>query len=182
MYVHITDAEGDQILISSDEELQIAEEEMRQPKKIYIKPFSSEQKAPSPEKEKAVHFGVYCDGCDNDITGFRYKCIQCEDYDLCAQCETTQIHSHHYMIRMPQPLESHHTRSLFHHLRKILKKNGVHFNKKHTSDENKSQSNHRNIYYPWLGIYTPHLYDSVDYMTLLELHNVDPESCKVILH
>ncbi|XP_033191726.2 refractory to sigma P [Bombus vancouverensis nearcticus] len=171
------DADGDQILISSDEELQIAEEEMRQPKKIYIKPFSSEQKASSPEKEKTVHFGVYCDGCDNDITGFRYKCIQCEDYDLCAQCETTQIHSHHYMIRMPQPLESHHTRSLFHHLRKILKKNNVYFNKKHTSDENKSQSNHCNIY-PWLGIYAPYLNSFID--TLLEAHisTVDPESCK----
>ncbi|XP_071864040.1 refractory to sigma P [Bombus fervidus] len=169
------DADGDQILISSDEELQIAREEMRQHNKIYIKPFSSEQKAPSHEKEKAVHFGVYCDGCDNDIIGFRYKCIQCEDYDLCEQCEIAQIHSDHYMIRMPKPLEIHHTRSLFHHLRKILKKSGVYYNKKHTSDENKSQSNHCNIY-PWLGIYAPYLYNFVD--TLLEAHAVDPESCK----
>ena len=169
------DTDGDQILISSNEELKIAEEEMGQRMKIYIKPFPSKQKEPSPEKEKPVHFGVYCDGCDNDITGFRYKCIQCEDYDLCAQCETTQIHSHHYMIRMPQPLEWHHTRSLFHHLRKILKKNGVYFNKKHTSDETKSQSNHCNIY-PWLEIYTPYINSFID--TLLEAHNVDPKSYK----
>ncbi|XP_043602991.1 sequestosome-1-like [Bombus pyrosoma] len=169
------DADGDKILISSDEELLIAEEEMKHAKKIYVKPFSSKQQVPSSEKDKAVHFGVYCDGCDNDITGFRYKCIQCEDYDLCAQCETAQIHSHHFMIRMSQPLESHHTRSLFYHLRKVLKKNGVNFNKKHTSDENKSQCIHCNAY-PWLGIYAPYFNNFID--TLLEAHTVDPESCK----
>ncbi|XP_060818351.1 sequestosome-1 isoform X2 [Bombus pascuorum] len=170
------DTEGDQILISSDEELQIARDEMRQHKKIYIKPLSPEKKVPSHEKEKVVHSDVYCDGCDNDIVGFRYKCIQCEDYDLCEQCEIAQMHSHHYMIRMPHPIESHHARSMFHHLKKILKKNSAHFNKKYTCDENKSQSNNHHNIHPWLGIYAPYLQNLID--TIVEAHTVDPESSK----
>ena len=49
------------------------------------------------------HRGVSCDGCSVGIRGFRYKCIQCRDYDLCGDCEGRGIHSSHFMIRMPVP-------------------------------------------------------------------------------
>jgi hypothetical protein len=32
------------------------------------------------------HNGVLCDGCDCEIYGLRYKCVICEDYDLCDKC------------------------------------------------------------------------------------------------
>lgn len=36
---------------------------------------------------------VRCDGCNADpITGTRYKCLQCPDYDLCAKCEAQGTH------------------------------------------------------------------------------------------
>ncbi|TMW54441.1 hypothetical protein DOY81_000433 [Sarcophaga bullata] len=52
--------------------------------------------------EFAVHDNVECDGClMAPIIGFRYKCIQCANYDLCQNCESKHIHSEHMMVRMP---------------------------------------------------------------------------------
>lgn len=48
-----------------------------------------------------VHPGVICDGCDNSIHGFRYKCIQCHDFDLCRHCEGVMMHEKHLMVRIP---------------------------------------------------------------------------------
>ena len=50
----------------------------------------------------AVHNNVTCDGCNmTPIIGFRYKCMQCPDYDLCQNCKSKHIHSEHMMQRMP---------------------------------------------------------------------------------
>jgi len=49
--------------------------------------------------------GVQCDNCDiQPIVGFRYKCLQCPDYDLCMTCENKCIHASHKMIRIPDKL------------------------------------------------------------------------------
>lgn len=40
-----------------------------------------------------VHQGVTCDLCgESPITGIRYKCLNCRDYDLCIKCETSHPH------------------------------------------------------------------------------------------
>lgn len=123
------------------------------------------QEAPSSNKNKdLIHYGVVCDGCDADISGFRYKCIQCEDYDLCSQCETLGLHSDHCMIRMPRPLQwsSHYGKRLLHHMRKFLKKNGINLSKEDIPDEcpMKRKKCHEfstaNInVFPWLEAFTP---------------------------
>lgn len=52
-----------------------------------------------------LHSGVQCDGCDTEIRGYRYKCIECPDYDLCFPCEMKKIHGEHMMIRIVKPLD-----------------------------------------------------------------------------
>lgn len=51
----------------------------------------------------AVHKRVSCDGCDGPVIGFRYKCMQCPDYDLCMSCENKQVHAQHLFMRIPSP-------------------------------------------------------------------------------
>jgi hypothetical protein len=50
-----------------------------------------------------VHQSVICDGCKKSpITGIRYKCSTCADFDLCEQCEATINHAHAFLkIRNP---------------------------------------------------------------------------------
>lgn len=84
-----------------------------------------EKDASGPTKIKPVsHPGVVCDVCDSNIHGFRFKCIQCPNYDLCMDCLTLGYHSEHYMVRMPEPLEwsSYQGRKLAHHMKKFMKK------------------------------------------------------------
>lgn len=59
----------------------------------------------TPRSNKAVHPGVVCDGCDGEIIGFRYKCMDCFDFDLCMDCESKMMHSQHIMIRIANPNE-----------------------------------------------------------------------------
>lgn len=52
------------------------------------------------------HEGVTCDGCGiSNFTGYRHKCLECDDYDLCNAClisgVTTKDHKQsHSMQRM----------------------------------------------------------------------------------
>lgn len=54
-----------------------------------------------------IHFGIQCSSCmKKPITGFRYKCSRCADYDLCGKCESAGIHPEHNFIRMSHPVSS----------------------------------------------------------------------------
>jgi hypothetical protein len=49
---------------------------------------------------ETVHWNIICDGCNKkNFKGRRYKCMIRPDFDLCEDCEATQIHSHP-MIRL----------------------------------------------------------------------------------
>lgn len=47
------------------------------------------------------HPNVYCDGCERHVYGHRYKCLECDDFDLCHDCETQMLHKDHIMLRIP---------------------------------------------------------------------------------
>ena len=47
-----------------------------------------------------VNENVTCDGCQAyPITGIRYKCIICNNFDFCEKCEASVEH-HHNFIKM----------------------------------------------------------------------------------
>ncbi|XP_022230578.2 protein ref(2)P [Drosophila obscura] len=49
-----------------------------------------------------IHDAVECDGCGlSPLVGFRYKCVQCPNFDLCQRCEAAHKHPDHLMVRMP---------------------------------------------------------------------------------
>jgi hypothetical protein len=54
--------------------------------------------------ESDIHPGVVCDGCNGTISGIRYKCATCPDYDLCSSCESKSgIHdSSHLFLKIPK--------------------------------------------------------------------------------
>ena len=81
--------------------------------KIYIMKVndsSSDSSSSSSDDEKSEslqmpHYGVVCDGCDGSIFGARFKCLSCQDYDLCSACETKGVHkeSGHKFTKMTLP-------------------------------------------------------------------------------
>lgn len=50
------------------------------------------------KRPKVTHQYINCDECEKkNITGIRYKCAICNDFDLCEQCEATSEHAHPFL-------------------------------------------------------------------------------------
>jgi peptidoglycan hydrolase-like protein with peptidoglycan-binding domain len=46
-----------------------------------------------PVSTQVTHRGITCDGCQQSpITGIRFKCRTCPDFDLCESCEAKNVH------------------------------------------------------------------------------------------
>jgi len=55
--------------------------------------------------ETAVVHGAICDHCEQQIHGIRYKCVNCNDFDLCDRCESLRPHDHeHLFLKIYEPL------------------------------------------------------------------------------
>merc|ERR1712047_195880 len=100
------DEDGDEVVVTSDEELQVALTALTGPVyklKVKLGDKAKDEGHPGMARSAQVHWGVVCDGCDGPVVGPRYKCLVCPDYDLCATCEARGVHVHHKMIRLPAP-------------------------------------------------------------------------------
>merc|ERR1711963_373166 len=108
--IHWTDEDGDNVTITSDEELIIALTEMSGPLyKLRVnikktKPMVTGQESDASGSSSAVHYGVTCDGCEcKPIIGNRYKCVVCDDFDLCETCHAAGKHPGHNMMKITEP-------------------------------------------------------------------------------
>jgi hypothetical protein len=49
----------------------------------------------APMAPKQIHHSVFCNVCNkNNITGARYKCLFCKDFDMCEECEAKPVTMH----------------------------------------------------------------------------------------
>lgn len=66
---------------------------MRAPSSMPVASQSAWSSEPQKRQYHAVHHGVSCDVCcESPITGIRYKCLNCPNYDLCMKCEISHPH------------------------------------------------------------------------------------------
>lgn len=67
-------------------------------------PQSQPSSQGSQDSSKPVHNRVSCDGCGaHPITGIRYKCSVCPDFDYCETCEAKIDHPHVFLkIKKPE--------------------------------------------------------------------------------
>ncbi|KAK3603905.1 hypothetical protein CHS0354_042916 [Potamilus streckersoni] len=72
--------------------------------KIYVREKASN--VGSEDAKAQLHPRLTCDGCNEDIIGSLFMCMECPDYDLCSKCETIGIHKEHDMVRLTSPMET----------------------------------------------------------------------------
>merc|ERR1712137_609594 len=64
------------------------------------------------DEPKPVAHAAICDKCEKMISGIRYKCLICPDYDLCEACEATNLEEHihdanHVFAKIRDPAQRH---------------------------------------------------------------------------
>nr|ACO12440.1 Sequestosome-1 [Lepeophtheirus salmonis] len=103
--LHWRDEESDEVTVKTENEFQLALQSMgTSTPKFIITPLRV--KSSSSFGSGETHSSVICDVCESRVKGFRYKCLTCEDYDLCSKCEAQCHHSEHRFIRIPTPKDN----------------------------------------------------------------------------
>lgn len=120
-----TDCEEDQIVISSTSELKMAFEEQKEPSTLRLnvavkktptvwggyankKPVERlPKRLPNHQNINLKHPGVTCDGCEGPVYGPRFRCTECEDYDLCKPCKRAGKHTGHFSRHKFQKIPYH---------------------------------------------------------------------------
>lgn len=72
----------------------------------FVKPFWQPEPFVSPLRSRERKGPFTCNRCGKTITGTRYECLYCEDYDLCVACEARieddAFHPLHPMIKFSE--------------------------------------------------------------------------------
>jgi len=105
------DEDGDKVAISSDEEFKFAlsqpcmsKEVFRVDVEIFENPWWRQLQRSSDRTwgncTGEEHPGINCNCCQQQVRGFRYKCLSCTNVDICGSCEDKGMHPNHDMIRI----------------------------------------------------------------------------------
>ena len=75
--------------------------------------YTSGREGLQSSKPLLFHTGIVCDACGlNPLTGIRFKCSTCPDFDMCASCveqnDTTNAHPHVF-LRISKCIDSNST-------------------------------------------------------------------------
>ncbi|EMD32629.1 hypothetical protein CERSUDRAFT_118662, partial [Gelatoporia subvermispora B] len=63
-------------------------------------PRSAEPESSPHHVTAAMHFGITCDACrKRGFTGVRFKCLDCQDFDLCGDCMSSPAMRGHHSFR-----------------------------------------------------------------------------------
>jgi len=107
------DEENDDVVMSCDDELVVALGSVKDGVlRVYITPRGDEPmqsdggEAGPQQQSSGPHPQITCDGCNETVCGYRYKCLECPDYDLCVRCEAAGTHKEHFMLRISTPNDS----------------------------------------------------------------------------
>ena len=63
--------------------------------------FNPQESPKNNKNEKEIHYGIICDGCGmKPLTGKRYKCKKCNDFDYCQKCyeKNKETHGHEFQM------------------------------------------------------------------------------------
>ena len=124
--LHFLDESNDFITLSSFTDLDFLSKNSKNPVKLFIRKSEnsllakkqhsfeeiceeSKTNSQKPEKfeEKPTFLGVECDGCHTKpLIGVRYKCLNCENFDLCEKCEEKGQHSQHVFAKIKSPQQT----------------------------------------------------------------------------
>ena len=125
IFITWRDNDGDMVTIENDEDLMIAKAEMQghlYKINVMIKNENKKKEGKGTEEKKErkdEHPGVVCDGCEGPVPGFRFKCLVCQDYDLCEECAAKGLHKEHNLVRLASSQPG---IALLENLNKILEK------------------------------------------------------------
>ncbi|VDM24642.1 unnamed protein product [Toxocara canis] len=54
-------------------------------------------------QKEYVHVGVICRGCKAIVRGRRFRCTECDNYDICEKCSIAGRHKQHITFRFDRP-------------------------------------------------------------------------------
>eukprot|EP00092_Neocalanus_flemingeri_P053850 GFUD01063360.1.p1 GENE.GFUD01063360.1~~GFUD01063360.1.p1 ORF type:complete len:595 (+),score=199.26 GFUD01063360.1:29-1813(+) len=105
------DEDGDKVAISSDDEfkfaithLKVAGDILRVDVEIFENPWWKQVQRMNRRTwancTGEEHPGIFCSCCQQQVRGFRYKCLSCTSFDICGACEDKGMHPKHDMIRI----------------------------------------------------------------------------------